>query len=120
MSNNHHFFSGGMANRVFRVKLKPELAKQVKNAEPIEVIVRLYGTEMLKNLDAPKMLGDAGEILVFYIASQNNLGPKLIGVHDKCRIEEYIEVIKTIVFHQLNLSHHHAESKTFPRRAGKV
>lgn len=80
-----------MANRVFRVKLKPELASQV-NDEPKEVIVRFFGSEILKNADMTKMLGDSVELLIFYTASLNNLGPKLIGAFEHGRIEEYIDV----------------------------
>ena len=84
--------SGGIANRVYLVQVKPDRAEGKLGTEPNRVIVRLYGSTILKNIDEPRLLGDDAEIIIFHFLSVYKLGPRLLGVFTKGRIEEYIPV----------------------------
>ncbi|XP_074594366.1 choline/ethanolamine kinase-like [Brevipalpus obovatus] len=84
---------GGIANRIYIVKIKSlELLKKIKN-EPKTVIVRLFGSILFK-VNIPKLLGSPGELLVFTLIGERGLGPKLLGNFEGGRIEEFIENIR--------------------------
>ena len=70
---------GGLLNRIF-------LCCNNKSKET--VIIRLYGGKM-PNSHILKSIGIEGEVLIFHLMSVNEIGPKLLGVFDGGRIEEY-------------------------------
>lgn len=60
--------------------------------EPIDqVVVRFYGSSLVNTAQC-LVLEKSADVLIFYILSQQKLGPKLLGVFDGGRIEEYVEV----------------------------
>lgn len=82
---------------MYLVSLLPDLLPKMVGSEPCQVIVRLYGSAILQNIDDPRLLGDDAEIIIFNILANIGLGPKLLGVFTKGRIEEFIPVRLTII-----------------------
>jgi len=82
---------GGFVNRIF-------LCRNNKTNE--KVLIRLYGGKfMAEGSDLSLILrciGLEGEVLIFHTMDVNNIGPKLLGVFDGGRIEEYLEVHDTL------------------------
>ena len=77
---------GGLLNRIF-------LCSNNKSKET--VIIRLYGGKM-PNSHMLKSIGIEGEVLIFHLMSVNRIGPKLLGVFDGGRIEEYMKGSHTL------------------------
>ena len=73
-----------------------------RGREPAEVLLRLFG----KHLQQPTSNSEESseyfiaalvlENVIFTLLSERNLGPKLYGVFAGGRLEEFIEVNKTI------------------------
>ena len=79
------FFSGGLSNYLYLCSLPDDY--QLENGEPRHVLVRLYGEIMVKNTEF--IVNDS---VVFALLSEKQLGPKLYGVFQGGRVEEYIKV----------------------------
>ncbi|RWS07037.1 choline kinase alpha-like isoform X3 [Dinothrombium tinctorium] len=79
----------GVSNRVFAVSL-PKWVKSSKN-EPMKVLVRFYGSEFTGKGNRYKFVGEVTEAVVFSLLAERNFGPKLFGIFDGGRIEEFIE-----------------------------
>ena len=92
-----YYYRGGIANRVYHCSIKEPLASQITD-EPKDVIVRLHGSEILRNIGKPKLIGDAAECIIFFCLSLNNMGPRLLGLFQEGRIEEYIPVRSLVIF----------------------
>lgn len=76
-------FSVGRCNRVFRCKLTEKSTKAQK-----DLLIRLYGTEYSTQVETNR----EKEVLVCYIASQHEIGPRILGIFQGGRIEEFIPV----------------------------
>ncbi|RWS18056.1 hypothetical protein B4U79_03990 [Dinothrombium tinctorium] len=79
----------GKSNRLFAVSL-PKAVKTSKR-EPSKVLVRFYGNEFTGEGNRYKIVGEVVENVVFCLLAERNLGPKLYGIFDGGRIEEFIE-----------------------------
>ena len=58
-----------------------------------KVIIRLYGGKVTKDLkeNTLRNVGIEGEVLIFHLMNMQRIGPRLLGVFDGGRIEEYLE-----------------------------
>jgi choline/ethanolamine kinase len=73
----------GFVNRLF-------LCHNKKSDE--KVVVRLYGGKILAmDGNILRNIGLEGEVLIFHLMDVNKIGPKLLGVFDGGRIEEYLD-----------------------------
>ena len=74
----------GFLNRLF-------LCHNKKSNE--KIIIRLYGGKLFKaeNFNIMRHIGLEGEVLIFHTMDVNGIGPRLLGVFDGGRIEEYLE-----------------------------
>ena len=77
---------GGFCNQIFLCHNKKSKDK---------VLIRLYGGRM-GNLNNQKHIGLEGEVLIFHLMDKCGIGPKLLGVFDGGRIEEFIEGANTL------------------------
>ena len=77
---------GGLVNRIFLCS---------NNRSNEKVIIRLYGGKM-PNSNILKSIGIEGEVLIFHLMSVNEIGPKLLGVFDGGRIQDYMEGSHTL------------------------
>ena len=74
---------GGVVNRIFVCHNKKSNEK---------VLIRLYGGRADSEIcSRMKNISLEGEVLVFHLLEVNGVGPKLLGVFDGGRIEEYLE-----------------------------
>ena len=79
---------GGFVNRIFLCHNK------ISNDR---VLIRLYGGRMeVGNLKDRRHVGLEGEVLIFHLMDKCGVGPKLLGVFDGGRIEEFIERADTL------------------------
>ena len=78
------FIQAGFVNRLFICHNKKSNYK---------VIIRLYGGKVVDTPETTSLLQDIsieGEVLIFHLMDVNRIGPKLLGVFDGGRIEEYL------------------------------
>lgn len=78
---NDKYFSGGTINTILLCTLA-DTFKPI-DEEPTRVVFRIY---------CKADTGIIAETVIFSILAQKNLGPKLYGIFDEGRIEEYIPV----------------------------
>ncbi|XP_037037665.1 choline kinase alpha-like [Bradysia coprophila] len=83
-----NIFSGGYSARLYSV----EDISETSNTNPIKkFLVRLYGGKLVDKDDIAKSgKCEASEGIVFYANGIQGLGPKLFGVFDGGRVEEFI------------------------------
>ena len=80
------YFSGGLSNLLYYCALPG--SQQPVQGEPTRVLLRLYG-----QLHGERALeGLVTEAVIFTMLSENQRGPRLLGVFPGGRIEEYIPV----------------------------
>ncbi|XP_037037664.1 choline kinase alpha-like [Bradysia coprophila] len=81
-------FSGGYSGRLYIV----EDVSETSNTNPIQkFLVRLYGGKLIENDDIVKAgKCETSEGIVFFANGIQGLGPKLFGVFDGGRVEEFI------------------------------
>jgi len=72
---------GGFVNRIF-------LIRNIKSDE--KVLIRLYGGKLVSK-NALSDLGIEAEVLMYQLISEVNVGPKILGIFEGGRIEEYLE-----------------------------
>ena len=78
-----HGIEGGFISRLYLLRNK---------CSPSEsVCLRLYGGKIVDNTDFLKSIGPEGELLVVHHMDINGIGPKLLGVFDGGRLEEYVD-----------------------------
>jgi len=99
---------GGFVNRIF-------LCINKKSNE--KVLIRLYGGKILPQGSILRNVGLEGEVLIFHTMDVNNIGPKLLGIFDEGRLEEYHEGTDT-------LTNEHLENpeviKAFARKLARI
>ncbi|XP_037031603.1 choline kinase alpha-like [Bradysia coprophila] len=81
-------FGGGYSDRLFIV----EDVSKASNGNPIKkFLIRLYGGKLIEKDDIIKAgKCEASEGIVFFVNGVKGLGPKLLGVFDGGRIEEFV------------------------------
>ncbi|RWS05450.1 choline kinase alpha-like isoform X3 [Dinothrombium tinctorium] len=79
----------GKSNRVFAVSLRKSVRKA--RSKPSKVLLRFYGNEFTGEGNRYKIMSEVAEAAVFCSLAERNLGPKLYGIFEGGRIEEFIE-----------------------------
>ena len=82
--------SGGLSNYLYACSLPAGM--ECENGEPRKVLLRIYGAILQGN--SHSLVVDS---VVFALLSEKNIGPKLYGVFEGGRIEEYIYVSKVAI-----------------------
>lgn len=59
-------------------------------------IIRLYGGKFIQMDNKLRLNGLEGEVLTFYLLGERSIGPKLYGVFDGGRLEEYLPTYTTL------------------------
>ena len=85
-------FSGGLSNYLYLCALPEDWATE--NGEPRKVLLRLYGEILLNNTEF--LVNDS---VIFALLSERQIGPKLFGVFQGGRVEEYIKVRYFLLIH---------------------
>lgn len=81
-------FSGGLSNLLYLCSLPPEVSPL--GSEPDCVLLRLYGQVRGETEEA--LAGLLTEAVIFTLLSENQRGPRLLGVFPGGRLEEFIPV----------------------------
>lgn len=88
IQNLHHHttqYSGGVSNLIYCCTL-PDNKRPIKGSrEPAQILLRFYGDQSRSNDDT------ALECEIFDLLSRKNLGPKLYGVFEGGRLEEFLQ-----------------------------
>jgi len=84
---------GGFVNRLFLIQ---------NNKTNDKVLIRLYGGKFLPQDNQLRSIGYEGEVLVFQLMAEKSIGPKLLGVFDGGRLEEYREGCRTPLKEDIN------------------
>ena len=105
MTNILNHCRGGYSNRLYIVKIRPTVIpitnnnnngetdeKYMVDTVPSTVLVRIYGGKMVVvgSGEPYRTLTEPGEILLFNKLGELGYGPKLFGVFDGGRLEEFI------------------------------
>jgi len=85
-------FSGGLSNLLYLCSLPAESCPL--GSEPDCVLLRLYGQVRGETEEA--LAGLLTDAVIFTLLSENQRGPRLLGVFPGGRLEEYIPVIKSL------------------------
>ena len=80
-----YYIRGGLSNILYKCSLKDSYP--VSKKEPRHILLRLYGEIIFENTDT--VLNDS---VTFTLLAERNLGPKLYGVFNKGRLEEFVPV----------------------------
>ena len=99
--------SAGFVNRIFRCANKKQLESNStrENGDGSTLdnsntycLIRLYGGKFIEGGqdNALRSIGYDGEVLAFYLMVQRKIGPKLYGVFNGGRVEEYLEHFTTL------------------------
>ncbi|XP_065321844.1 choline/ethanolamine kinase-like isoform X2 [Gordionus sp. m RMFG-2023] len=83
--------NGGLTNYIYLCELPPRYELMRRENEPKRVLLRFYGIGKLSlNEGSSPVLNHLSENLLCAILAERKLGPKLYGVFNGGRIEEYI------------------------------
>lgn len=76
---------GGLTNQLTKVSVKPESSVSVKAPHPQSVLVRVYGDGTESFFDREN------EHRIFKQFSDEGIGPKLYGLFDGGRVEQFLD-----------------------------
>ena len=79
-------YRGGLSNRVYT-------CENLAGGDPEKVLLRFYGGNLIDETDPGRALPKASEVLIYCKMGELGLGPKIFGIFEGGRVEEFIPVI---------------------------
>ena len=79
--------SGGLSSRIYLVE---NVVATIGQHDVFKFLVRLYGGRLMTDDEPAKTLSPTEEALIYQAADLAGLGPKLYGVFDGGRVEEFV------------------------------